>query len=40
MRTGLATYRFVVDTPPKYAGVDPYNLLIDRNSDDNVVEVK
>src|SRR6185369_4342483 len=34
VRTGLATYRFVVDKPPKYAGVDPYNLLIDRNSDD------
>ena len=25
---------------PRYAGVDPYNKHIDRNTDDNVVEVK
>jgi ABC-2 type transport system permease protein len=26
-------------TKPKFAGVDPYNFYIDRNSDDNVIEV-
>ena len=25
---------------PKFAGVDPYNTHIDRNTDDNVVAVK
>jgi hypothetical protein len=24
---------------PKFAGVDPYNFYIDKNSDDNVVDV-
>lgn len=26
-------------TKPKFAGIDPYNFYIDRNSDDNVIEV-
>ncbi|MGL5837870.1 MAG: ABC transporter permease/M1 family aminopeptidase [Sphingorhabdus sp.] len=26
-------------TKPKFAGIDPYNFYIDRNSDDNVVDV-
>jgi aminopeptidase N len=26
-------------TKPKFAGVDPYNFYIDRNSDDNVIDV-
>ena len=32
----------VVDKPPAFAGVDPYNKRIDRNSDDNLrpVEMK
>lgn len=29
----------VVDEEPKYVGIDPYNKLIDRNSDDNVKAV-
>ena len=24
---------------PKFAGIDPYNFYIDRNSDDNVKDV-
>ena len=36
IRTGSQTLTFTVDRAPKYAGVDPYNYLIDRNSDDNV----
>jgi ABC-2 type transport system permease protein len=26
-------------TKPKFAGIDPYNFYIDRNSDDNVIDV-
>jgi len=26
------------DAPPKFAGIDPYNMWIDRNSDDNTIE--
>lgn len=29
----------VVDEEPKYVGIDPYNKLIDRNSDDNLKAV-
>lgn len=29
----------IVDEEPKYVGIDPYNKLIDRNSDDNVKAV-
>jgi hypothetical protein len=28
----------VTDEEPNYAGVDPFNKRIDRNSDDNVKE--
>ncbi len=38
IRSGTQTLTFTVDTAPKYAGVDPYNYLIDRNSDDNVAK--
>ena len=31
------TFDVVVDTPPSRAGIDPYNRLIDRVSDDNVI---
>lgn len=34
-----ATFEIVVDEPPTRAGIDPYNKLIDRVSDDNVVSV-
>lgn len=30
---------FEVDQLPTYAGIDPYNKLIDRNSDDNLMKV-
>jgi ABC-2 type transport system permease protein len=31
--------RLVVDQPPVRAGIDPYNKLVDRNSDDNRMKV-
>jgi len=34
------TIEVVVDQQPSRAGIDPYNKLIDRVSDDNVVSVK
>jgi len=33
------TFTFVVDSQPTRAGIDPYNKLIDRISDDNVIDV-
>jgi hypothetical protein len=33
------TFEIIVDQPPTFAGIDPYNKLIDRNADDNMVEV-
>jgi ABC-2 type transport system permease protein len=30
----------VVDQQPTLAGIDPYNKLIDRNADDNMIDVK
>jgi aminopeptidase N len=39
VRSGTQAFTFTVDRLPKFAGVDPYNKLIDRNSDDNVVKV-
>jgi ABC-2 type transport system permease protein len=38
--TGAQKVSFVVASEPKWVGVDPYNKRIDRNSDDNLVEVK
>jgi aminopeptidase N len=40
LHSGKQSLRFVVDRLPTYAGVDPYNKRIDRNSDDNVVKVE
>ncbi len=34
-----ATFEFVVDERPTRAGIDPFNKLIDRNPDDNVMDV-
>ncbi|GAA3765535.1 M1 family aminopeptidase [Terriglobus aquaticus] len=34
-----ATYSFVVDQQPTRAGIDPFNKLIDRISDDNMTDV-
>lgn len=36
VRTGVQTLRFITARKPLFAGVDPYNKWIDRNSDDNV----
>ncbi|HYG27957.1 MAG TPA: M1 family aminopeptidase [Caulobacteraceae bacterium] len=36
IRSGRQTLTFVTDRAPKFGGADPYNKLIDRNSDDNV----
>ena len=33
------TFEIIVDQPPTRAGIDPYNKLIDRNSDDNWMDV-
>lgn len=33
------TFEIIVDQPPTRAGIDPYNKLIDRNSDDNLIDV-
>jgi len=39
LRTGRQTVTLTVDKRPQYAGVDPYNKEIDRNSDDNAIKV-
>lgn len=39
LRSGVQTFRFVTATKPTFAGADPYNKWIDRNSDDNVRKV-
>jgi aminopeptidase N len=39
IHSGVQTVNLVVSRPPKFAGVDPYNTLIDRNSEDNVTAV-
>ena len=39
VRSGKQTLAFVTDKEPNYAGVDPFNKWIDRNSDDNVKEL-
>ncbi len=37
LHSGEQTVVVTVDHPPRFAGVDPYNKLIDRNSNDNVI---
>ncbi|HLW83622.1 MAG TPA: ABC transporter permease [Candidatus Sulfotelmatobacter sp.] len=36
---GHKTFQVVVDQKPTLAGIDPYNKLIDRNADDNMIDV-
>lgn len=36
IRSGTSTLDLVVDELPTHVGVDPYNKLVDRNSDDNI----
>ena len=39
IRSGVQTFTFTVDKAPKFAGIDPYNTVIDRNGDDNTTKV-
>ena len=39
IRSGRQTVVLIVDREPRFAGIDPYNKRIDRNSDDNVLAV-
>ncbi|MGA1677353.1 MAG: hypothetical protein ACO377_13120, partial [Pseudomonadales bacterium] len=39
LKSGTQSIRLVTARQPAYIGVDPYNLRIDRNSDDNVIRV-
>ncbi len=39
LHSGVQTLVLTVPTLPKFAGVDPYAKLIDRNADDNLVPV-
>ena len=39
LRSGVQTMTVTVPRAPKFAGVDPYNKQIDRNSDDNAIRV-
>ncbi len=39
LTSGTQKIRIVSKKRPVYAGVDPYNKYVDRNSDDNLVEI-
>jgi ABC-2 type transport system permease protein len=39
LKTGQQTITLLVDQPPEFVGVDPYNKRIDRDSDDNLTRV-
>jgi ABC-2 type transport system permease protein len=38
--TDKSTVEIVVDEKPTFAGIDPYNKLIDRNPEDNLIAVE
>jgi hypothetical protein len=38
--TDKSTVEIRVDEKPTFAGIDPYNKLIDRNPEDNVIAVE
>jgi hypothetical protein len=40
MKSGKQQVTLVVDKPPRFVGVDPFNKRIDRNSDDNLTRVE
>lgn len=40
LKSGDNTFTLVTDEKPLKAGIDPYNKLIDRNSDDNLITVE
>ncbi len=39
IRTGTQVLKFVTTKKPTFAGVDPYNFYVDRNSGDNVAPI-
>jgi len=39
IHSGVQTFTFTTARAPTFAGVDPYNTVIDRNGDDNTVKV-
>jgi len=39
LKSGKQTVSIITEREPKYVGVDPFNMRIDRNSDDNVTAV-
>ena len=39
VKSGQQVIKIVTRKKPAFAGVDPYNKYIDRNSDDNIIEV-
>jgi hypothetical protein len=39
LKSGEQRLTLLLDREPAFAGVDPYNMRIDRNSDDNVRRV-
>lgn len=39
IRSGVQTFTFTTAKAPKFAGLDPYNTVIDRNGDDNTIKV-
>ncbi|MBT9459764.1 MAG: aminopeptidase [Burkholderiaceae bacterium] len=40
LKSGKQQFSVVLDQEPKWVGVDPYNMRIDRNSDDNLSRVE
>ena len=38
--TDKSTVEIVVNEKPTFAGIDPYNKLIDRNPEDNLIAVE
>jgi aminopeptidase N len=39
IKSGKAVLTFTTDRAPSFAGIDPYNTMIDRNSDENIAKV-
>ena len=39
LKSGVQAVHIVTDRAPAFAGIDPYNEWIDRNSEDNVTSV-
>ena len=40
IRSGAQTLQLVIAREPSFAGVDPYNKRVDRNSEDNVSAIE